>query len=167
MSENEWACRDKTCRLAISFECRASEPCGNDHAEWYLTASPAKPREGMRWRERPWCPAAKGSCRRAVLAFVSTTDLPAGVKPYTSLVHWINDQVSGHRVLNAKAHDTATACLLLCVQHSAIPRLRTLLELDVWLVLRNILSPFSKNKLLNLLSFSNSLGFYIQMKVYC
>jgi len=138
--EHVWSCRDKPCRLLISFECREWAPRELSHR----VVSHRFSSRTARRHEEGWMTLTRRSCRRDVLAlscfaprvlcwlFVSTTDLPAEVKPYTSQMHWINSQVSGHCVVNAKAHNTVAACLPLCAQHSAVPRLHTLQELDLW-----------------------------------
>jgi len=98
-----------------------------------LTSSPAEPREGTRWREGTTLAHSCQGKHTSVLCwlFVITTNRPAGVKSYTSLVHGINNHVSGHHVLNVKAHETVAACQPLCAQHAAIPKLRMLQELDL------------------------------------
>ena len=58
----------RTLQISDQFWVQRVSPAGIIPAEWYLTICFAEPREGTRWRERPWCTAAKGSYRRALLA---------------------------------------------------------------------------------------------------
>jgi len=58
----------RTLQMSDQLWVHRVSPMGIIPAEWYLIASRAEPWEGTRWRERPWCTAAKASYPRALLA---------------------------------------------------------------------------------------------------
>ena len=80
-----------------------------------LTTSLAEPQEGTRWGEElPW--------RVLCWCFVRATDRPARVKPYTRSVVTMCSVQKLTRPSLPVTH---------CAQHSAVPKLRTLLEVDL------------------------------------